>query len=158
MANCNSTNMPILENTKLTMNSLEETLNDDRILRYQLIIKSLTFVMQGTQPDLAFVVSLCSRFLAKPTAIHIGLAKQVLRYLKGSTNLGITYHYRNIENLFVHIDANYQDKTLSGDGKSTLGYRMYLARGLVSWSSRRQHYVTTSSTKSKYIGQANVVK
>ena len=114
--------------------------------------------MQGTRPDLAYAVSLCSRFLAKPTAVHMGIAKGVLRYLKGATNLGITYRRDNAENLFVYTDSNYQDRTLGGDGKSTSGYGVYLAGGLVSWSSRRQHYVTTSSTESEYIGQANVVK
>jgi len=47
--------------------------------------------MQGTQLDLAFTVLLCSRFLAKLTAKHMGIAKRVLRYLKGLTDLGITY-------------------------------------------------------------------
>jgi hypothetical protein len=88
--------------------------------------------MQGTRPDLAFAVLLCSRFLAKLTAKHIGIAKQVLRYLKGSTDLGITYYQDNIENLFVFTDSNYQDRTLSGDRKLTSGYGVYLAGGLVS--------------------------
>jgi hypothetical protein len=114
--------------------------------------------MQGTRPDLAYAVSLCSRFLAKPTATHTGIAKGVLRYLKGATDLGITYYRDNNENLFVYTDSNYLDRILRGDGRSTSGYGVYLAGGLISWSSRRQHCVTTSSTEAEYIGQANAIK
>jgi hypothetical protein len=91
--------------------------------------------MQGTRPELAYAVSLCSRFLAKPTSKHTDIAKRVLRNLKGSTDLGITYHLDNTENLFVHTDSNFQDRTPSGDGRSTSGYGVYLAGGLISWSS-----------------------
>lgn len=114
--------------------------------------------MQGTRPDLAYAVSLCSRFLAKPTVVHIGIIKGVLRYLKGATDLGIIYRRDTAENLFVYTDSNYQDRTLRGDGRSTSGYGVYLAGGLISWSSRRQHCVTTSSTEAEYIGQANAIK
>jgi hypothetical protein len=176
MHDCHPTRMPILENTKLTVDSQdkdkdiqdkdgqdkeiqdEEILDEEGIHRYQSMIGSLTYAMQGTRPDLAYAVSLCSRFLAKPTARHRGIARGVLRYLKGSTDLGITYYRDNTENLFVHTDSNYLDRTLRGDGRSTSGYGVYLAGGLISWSSKRQHCVTTSSTEAEYIGQANAIK
>ena len=63
--------------------------------------------MQETQLDLAYAVSLCSQFLAKLTATYIGLAKQILQYLKGSTDLEITYYCNNTKNLFVYTNANY---------------------------------------------------
>ena len=151
--------MPILDNIVLLVNGLDKgSLDEEGICRYLSIIGSLTYAMQGTRPDLAYTVSLYSRFLAKPTPKHIGIAKRVLRYLKGFTDLGITYYRDNTENLFVHTDSNYQDRTLRGDGRSTSGYGVYLAGGLVSWSSKRQHCATTSSTEAEYIGQANAVK
>src|SRR6266516_3713520 len=156
---CNPSKIPIRESTKLTVNDdQDEILDKEGIHRYQSIIGSLTYAMQGTRPDLAYAVSLCSRFLAKPTTAHMGIAKGVLRYLKGATDLGITYRRDNAENLFVYTDSNFQDRTLSGDGRSTSGYGVYLAGGLISWSSRRQHCVTTSSTEAEYIGQANAIK
>jgi hypothetical protein len=100
--------MPILDNIVLLVDSLDKgSLDEEGICQYLLIIGSLTYAIQGTRPDLAYAVSLCSRFLAKPIPKHIGIAKRVLRYLKGSTDLGITYHCDNTENLFVHTDFNY---------------------------------------------------
>jgi Reverse transcriptase (RNA-dependent DNA polymerase) len=159
MDKCNSLKMPIHDSTKLTVDDQDkEILDEEGIHRYQSIIGSLTYAMQGTRADLAYAVSLCSRFLARPTATHMGIAKGVLRYLKGATDLGITYYRDNTENLFVYTDSNYLDRTLHGDGKSTSGYGVYLAGGLTSWSSKRQHCVTTSSTEAEYIGQANAIK
>jgi Reverse transcriptase (RNA-dependent DNA polymerase)/Integrase core domain len=159
MDECNPSRIPIHDSTKLTVDDQDkEILNAEGIHRYQSVIGSLTYAMQGTRADLAYAVSLCSRFLAKPTATHMGIAKGVLRYLKGAIDLGITYYRDNTENLFVYTDSNYQDRTLRGDGRSTSGYGVYLAGGLISWSSRRQHCVTTSSTEAEYIGQANAIK
>jgi hypothetical protein len=62
----------------------------------------------------------------------MGIAKGVLRYLKGATNLEITYYRDSAENLFVYIDLNYQDRTLYGDKRLILGYGVYLAEGLIS--------------------------
>ncbi|POM59665.1 Copiatype Polyprotein [Phytophthora palmivora] len=45
----------------------------------------------GTRPDLAFAVGQLSRFVAKPSAKHIGSIKRVLRYLAGTVNYGINY-------------------------------------------------------------------
>jgi hypothetical protein len=88
----------------------------------------------------------------------MGIAKRALRYLKSSTDLGITYYRDNTENLFVHTDSNFQDRTLNGDGMSTSGYGVYLAGGLISWSSKPQHCLKTSPTEAEHTGQANAVR
>jgi hypothetical protein len=98
----NPSRTPIRDDTKLQLNNEEEILDGKGIHRYQSTIGSLTYAIQGTRADLAYSVLLCSRFLAKPTATHRGIAKRVLRYLKGATDLGITYYRNNNnENLFA---------------------------------------------------------
>jgi len=49
------------------------------------------YAMTQTRPDLAFPVSILSRFACNPSAAHIGAAKRVIRYLKYTRNHGITY-------------------------------------------------------------------
>lgn len=45
--------------------------------------------LTATRPDLMFAVSLISRYMAKPTELHLLAAKRILRYLKGTTGLGV---------------------------------------------------------------------
>src|SRR5277367_765125 len=122
MNKCNSSRMLIRNDIKLTLAQDEKILDKEDIHRYQSKIGSLTYAMQDIRADLAYAVSLYSRFLAKPTATHMGIAKEVLRYFKGATDLGITYYRDNNENLFVYTDSNYLDRTLRGDGRSISGY------------------------------------
>ena len=63
--------------------------------------------MQATRADLAYLVTLYSRFLTKPTATHAGMAKTILRYLNGATDLGIIYRRDCVENLIAYTDSNY---------------------------------------------------
>ena len=78
MDNANPRATPIQEGTRISMDSSDELLPLNEKLTYQSIVGSLTYGMQGTRPDLAFSISLLSRFLAKPTAIHMAIAKGVL--------------------------------------------------------------------------------
>jgi hypothetical protein len=57
---------------------------------YQSIIISTMYAMMQTRPDLAFSVSLLSRFLVNPSEAYIGAAKRALRYLKHTRRMGIT--------------------------------------------------------------------
>ena len=44
-----------------------------------------------TRPDLMYGVSLISIFMSSPTMSHWLATKRILRYLKGTTDLGIFY-------------------------------------------------------------------
>jgi hypothetical protein len=71
--------MLILDNIVLLVDGLDKgSLDEEGICRYLSIISSLTYAIQGIWLDLAYAVSLCSRFFAKPIPKHIGIAKRVL--------------------------------------------------------------------------------
>src|SRR6266536_1835043 len=114
--------------------------------------------MQDIQPDIAYSISLLSRFLSKPTKEHYYLFKGILRYLKGSIKQRIIYSRGNRQGLVAFTNSDYTGKTLTENGKSTSKYVIFLAGEPIYWSSKRQSYVTTSSTESEYVGQANTIK
>ena len=58
--------------------------------KYKQIVGSLMYVT-STRPDLMFVGSLISHFMACPTQLHFAAAKRVLRYIKGKVNYGGFY-------------------------------------------------------------------
>nr|GEY41782.1 copia protein [Tanacetum cinerariifolium] len=47
--------------------------------------------LTSSRPDLTYVVCLCARYQAKPTKKHLNAVKRVLRYLKGTINMGLWY-------------------------------------------------------------------
>ena len=49
------------------------------------------YAMIETQSDLAFSISKLSQYLSNPPDIYWNAIKQVLQYLRGSLNNGITY-------------------------------------------------------------------
>ena len=50
-------------------------------------LQYLTF----TCPDIAFFVNCVSQFMHKPTVIHFPAVKCILKYLRGTSTLGITF-------------------------------------------------------------------
>eukprot|EP00873_Tetraselmis_striata_P038187 jgi/Tetstr1/458451/TSEL_044886.t1 len=60
-------------------------------MRYQALVGSLLYAMVATRPDIAEAVSKLCRVMAKPEERHWQAAKRVLRYLKGTQTLGLTF-------------------------------------------------------------------
>ena len=62
------------------------TASQDEIKEYQRAIGSLMYAMLRSRPDIAFVVSMVSRFASNLTAKHMKAVKRILWYLKGTLN------------------------------------------------------------------------
>ncbi len=52
---------------------------------------SLIYLSCWSRPDIAIVVSELSRFVSAPAQSHFEAAKHLLRYLKGTRDLGLRY-------------------------------------------------------------------
>jgi len=66
------------------------TLKKD-IEEYSSIISSLNYLVYQTHYDIAYTVSVLSRFLTNPSPAYIKVVKRVLQYLKGIKYLSIVY-------------------------------------------------------------------
>ena len=56
---------------------------------YSNVVGSLMYVMIGTRPNIAYGVSLVSRFMSSPSKEHWKSVKWILRYLKGTLDKGL---------------------------------------------------------------------
>lgn len=124
---------------------------------YREAIGSLIFLAITTRPDIMFAVSLVSRFQENPGQSHWNAVKRIFKYLKQTQDLGITYSSDpNDFNLIGFSDSDY-----AGDvdcRKSTSGYIFKIAGGAVSWASRLQSTVSTSTTEAEYVAASAAVK
>ena len=87
--------------------------------------------------------------MRQPIELHLQTAKRVLRYLRGTTNLGIFYKKGGNDKLVVFTDSDYVGDL--EDRKSTSGYVFMLSSGAVSWSFRKQPVVSLSTIEAEFI-------
>lgn len=148
---CTPASTPLPPGTKLSdLGSPEnevEKLEMDK-LPFRELLGSLMYLYIGTRPDLSFAIQFLSRYQANPGRAHWNAALHVLRYLKGTIDLKITYSASS-----PLTPVGYADSDLGGcldTGRSTSGYVFVSSGGPVCWSSKRQQRVSTSTTEAEY--------
>lgn len=88
------------------------------------------FLMNCTRPNIAYAVSRLSRYTHNPAYEHWNALTRLLRYLKGTMNLGLTYTSRPTI-LEGYYDANWISD--NDETNSTSGYVFTLGGGAISW-------------------------
>ena len=122
---------------------------------YREMVGSLMYAMVTTRFDLAFAVSLLSRYLSNPHSIHCDLVAHIYRYLKGNMDFKLMFNSKNSGILEGYVDAAYANQP---DYKSTTGFIFTVGGTPVSWYSKRQSVVALSSAESEYIGATTAAK
>ncbi|XP_031265314.1 secreted RxLR effector protein 161-like [Pistacia vera] len=124
---------------------------------YDNVIRSVMYAMISTRTDLSFAMSLLSCFMSNPGSKHWFALKWVLRYINGTSHVGLEYCKRyNSLDLMSFVDSDFAgDKDTR---KSTTSYFFTLRGNCVSWKSQLQPIVTLSSTEAEYVAIANVFK
>ena len=90
LTNCNSNIIPMKAGSAIEMIKHDDY-EDIEIKPYQHLIDKLMYLACGTRPDIAFIVGLLSRHNADPRKGHLRATKRVVRYLKGTIQLGLVY-------------------------------------------------------------------
>jgi len=138
---------------------LEEVCNSDLHPEYQSLVGSLMYHMTATRPDLAYTISVLSKFNSSPTVQHLLQAKRVLQYIQQTKSLGLCYTAPNTpsessDRLSPHLigfsDSNWAGDL--GDRKSTSGYLFMLEGTAIACRAKKQTMVALSSTEAEYIG------
>jgi hypothetical protein len=122
---------------------------------YRQAIGSLLYLSKCTRPDITFAVNQVAQRVENPIKSDWIKVKRIFRYLAGTLNYGLCYQ-RNIQSrLYGYSDASY---AMNEDRKSTSGY-LFIANGAaISWKSRKQPIVSTSSMEAEYIALASAAK
>lgn len=151
MENAKPVKTPVDTSTKLVKATEVEESVDQRL--YQSAVGSLLYLSVGTRPDIAYAVSNVAKFASHPTTKHWTEVKRIMRYLKGTSNLGLLYS-KNASSECV----GYSDSDWGGDlddRKSTSGYFFQISGGPVSWRSKKQSCVALSTAEAEYMALAS---
>ncbi|XP_068314942.1 secreted RxLR effector protein 161-like [Pyrus communis] len=124
--------------------------DEDEILEpevpYLSAIGALLYLAQCTRPDISFVVNLLARYSNAPIRKHWNGVKDIFRYLKGTTDLGLFYTYESsrVAAPLIHelIPALFSDPYRA---RSQTGYVFTVEDTAISWRSTKQMLVATSS-------------
>lgn len=154
MSDCKPVSTPMEPGTKLMKPEGEPTPEEAK-LPYRELIGALTYLSTATRPDISYAVSCLSQFNNCYRRNHWTAAKRVLRYLKGTMNLGLVYRKGN-EPLRGHVDADWG--SCPNDRKSFTGYAFILGGSPITWDAKKQKTVALSSTEAEYMALSEAAK
>jgi histone deacetylase 1/2 len=118
-------NCPSSSGTKLS-SATGDILHDPTA--YRRIVGALQYCTI-TRPDIAYSVNQLCQFMHCPRDIHWKAVKRVLRYLKGTIDIGLYYVPGDIT-LNVYCDSDWAGNP--DDRRSTTGYGVFLGHNLIS--------------------------
>ncbi|GJY32596.1 zinc finger, CCHC-type containing protein [Tanacetum coccineum] len=105
----------------------------------------------NTRPDIAFAIGKLSRYSSDPNALHWQALGQVFQYLKGTMDYGLTYSgYPSV--IEGYSDASWINNM--EDHSSTSGWVFLLGGGAISWASKKQTCITSSTMESEFVALA----
>lgn len=144
MAAANPAHTPMVTDSALTLHS--ENLIDNPT-EYRAIVGSLQHLTL-TRLDVAFVVNKLSQYMHMPRKTHWSALTRLIRYLVGSLYKGITIRRHSPLVLHAFTDADWAGN--KDDYTSALGQIVVLGCNPLSWSSKKQRFLSQFSTEAKY--------
>ena len=151
MTECKPIGCPIARGSKLTKSmspTTAEEIKEMEKVPYRSAVGSLIYLVTGTRPDLAVATGEVAKYCNNPGLQHWAAVKRILRYLKGTVNLGLLFNPKN------STLVGYSDADWAGDldsRRSTTGYLFEIGGVPVSWKSKRQATVALSTAEAEYM-------
>ena len=136
IGDCKVASTPLADKLDLTKDQMPEDGSDEKqqMLRhdYRGLVGSIAYLSLSSRPDLAFPAHLLSRFLSNPGFAHWQAAKHVLRYLRGTADVGINFMKCNDTGLNGYTDSDYAS---CKDDRRSISFNV--GSGAISWASAR---------------------
>ena len=117
---------------KMCLDILKEIQHMSKI-SYASAIGSLMYATLCTWPDIAFVVSVTSRYQSNLDEEYWIAMKTIFKYLRRTKNLFLIFDGGSELKVEGYIDSNFMSDV--NDRRSTLGFIFLYNGGLVSWKS-----------------------
>jgi hypothetical protein len=121
--------------------------NDNTLFRS--LLGSLMYLAVQKRPDISFAVSRIACYAHEPLIQDYEALVYLVGYLKNTSQIGIKYNKNVALNFYGYSDSDFAEEITTR--RSTTGSIWYLNGSPVSWNSKRQELITTSSTEAELV-------
>lgn len=131
MGECNAVKYPMEHKLPLHAEIAGEPVNSTY---YKSVVGGLRYLVH-TRPDIAYAVGIVSRYIERPTDLHLAVVKRICRYVKGTLHYGLVYSRGRGNNIL----SGFSESDLAGsmdDRKSTGGMAFNFDENLITWVSQ----------------------
>ena len=111
-----------------------------------------------TRPDIAFSVNKLAQFSVNPGITHWNCVKQVISYLKTIKSHCLVLGGRLLSKIMLRGSADSDYASDIDTRKSVSGYAFFIGLGAISWSSKKQATIATSSCEAEYVSSCHAAK
>ena len=144
---------PVKDNESSKQTSLKKF--DRTSVPYRNVIGALLYIGNCTRPDITFAVNKLSRNQKDYTEEHWTALQRVLRYIRNTIELGITFE-PNDSGMDCYVDASLGSNEKKG--RSTTGWLIKLYGCTVDYKTIRQGHRACSTSESEYVAMSMAVK
>lgn len=124
---------------------------------YPAMVGSIMYAATIAGPDIAYATGLLARTASKWNKTHVHAARHLLRYLRGTTDLCLTFDGVGGQRLAL----GYADADWGGcldTRRSTTGHLFRIFGGPVAWKSRRQQTTALSTAEAEQKASADAAR
>lgn len=103
---------------------------------------------------MTYSVAYLSRFLDRPTVDTWNAGKRILRYLKGTKEMGLTFYKNSNNNIKLNGYSNADWATDKINRKSVSGCMILYGKNPIAWFSKKETCVALSTAEAEYVAAA----
>ena len=154
MLDCASVSISMKSDTSNNLLFVVDQADEKALYWYESVIDSLMFAAIMTRSNIAYAMSIVSRYAESSESQHVKTINRILKYIKESLDLSIVYSrdssrddFRN-DSLQDYCDSDHDE--VIDDRRSITEWIFTLAEASIFWSSKRQDVMTLSFTETEY--------
>ena len=130
-----------------SIKDLDTTTTPTTTLPYLQLLGELMWLSTSSRPDISFAVTTMAQYSTCYTPAHYKLLFGILKYVAATSTLCTRIQPGNMS-LSMYVDASFAKES---DMRSRTGFIIFINGFPISWASRKQKYVTSSSTHAEYV-------
>lgn len=136
----------------LTSSSLDLDPNGNTWIKRYCSMFGFLFYLCASRPDFMLSVGVCARCQSAPKG-HLVAVKRIFWYLVHTSNFGLRHPKGSSFKLFGYSDLDWEGDKM--DMMPTSWACQFNCRSLVCWYSKKQNYVSLSTSEAEYVAAAS---